>query len=126
MNLNAGLEKSRLVSNVLMIILVVGNIFFSIQYMDSVKQQVNRDSVEEAKTTERLQTARFLKLFIDTVLNTKDTMSFENRVKLESDVRQLQDNAVTAQWDAFVNSKDGKLAQEAAVKLMSMLGSKMI
>lgn len=126
MNLNAGLEKSRLVSNVLMIILVVGNIFFSIQYMDSVKQQVNRDSVEEAKTTERLQTARFLKLFIDTVLNTKDTMSFENRVKLESDVRQLQDKAVTAQWDAFVNSKDGKLAQEAAVKLMSMLGSKMI
>jgi hypothetical protein len=124
--MNAGLDKTRLVSNILMIILVAGNIFFSIQYMDGIKQQANRDSQEEAKSTERLQTARFLKLFIDTVLNTKETISFENRVKLENDIRQLGDKAVTTQWDAFVASKDTKIAQEAAVKLMSMLGSKMI
>jgi hypothetical protein len=124
--MNAGLDKTRLVSNILMIILVAGNIFFSIQYMDGIKQQANRDSQEEAKSTERLQTARFLKLFIDTVLNTKETISFENRVKLENDIRQLGDKSLTTQWDAFVASKDTKIAQEAAVKLMSMLGSKMI
>ena len=126
MNLNAGLEKSRLVSNILMLVLVAGNIFFSIQYMDGVKQQANKDTQEEAKSIERLQTARFLKLFIDTVLNTKETISFENRVKLENDIRQLGDKAITAQWETFIKSTDTKLAQEAAVKLMSMLGSKMI
>jgi hypothetical protein len=124
--MNAGLDKTRLVSNILMLLLVAGNIFFSIQYMDGVRQQANRESQEETKSVERLQTARFLKLFIDTVLNTKEVLSFENRVKLESDVRQLGDKAITAQWDAFVGSKDTKVAQEAAVKLMSMLGSKMI
>ena len=124
--MNAGLDKTRLVSNILMIILVAGNIFFSIQYMDGIKQQANKDSQEEARSVERLQTARFLKLFIDTVLNTKEIISFENRVKLENDIRQLGDKAVTTQWDAFVASKDTKIAQEAAVKLMSMLGSKMI
>ena len=126
MNLNAGLEKSRLVSNILMLILVSGNIFFSIQYMAGVTQQANKDTQEEAKSVERLQTARFLKLFIDTVLNTKEIISFENRVKLENDIRQLGDKQVTTQWEAFVASKDTKVAQEAAVKLMSMLGSKMI
>jgi hypothetical protein len=126
MNLNAGLEKSRLVSNILMLVLVAGNIFFSIQYMDGVKQQANKDSQEEVKSVERLQTARFLKLFIDTVLNTKETISFENRVKLENDIRQLGDKAITTQWETFIKSTDTKLAQEAAVKLMSMLGSKMI
>ncbi len=126
MNLNAGLDKARLVSNVLMLVLVMGNIFFSVQYISNIQQQANRDSQEEAKSTERLQTARFLKLFIDTVLNTKETISFENRVKLENDIRQLGDTNLTKQWDTFVGSKDPKTAQEAAVKLMSMLGSKMI
>jgi hypothetical protein len=124
--MNSGLEKTRLLSNILMILLVVGNIFFSIQYMEGVRLQANKDTVEEAKSMERLQTARFLKLFIDTVLNTKETISFENRVRLENDIRQLQDKAITAQWESFVNSKDTKVAQEAAVKLMSMLGSKML
>ena len=124
--MNAGLDKTRLVSNILMNILVMGNIFFSIQYMQSVKQQMNQDEVTQAKSQERLQTARFLKLFIDTVLNTKETISFENRVKLESDIRQLSDKALTTQWEAFVSSKNTKIAQEEAVRLMSMLGSKMI
>ncbi len=124
--MNAGLDKTRLVSNILMIILVMGNIFFSIQYMQSVKQQMNQDEATQVKAQERLQTARFLKLFIDTVLNTKETISFENRVKLESDIRQLGDKTLTTQWETFVASKNTKVAQEEAVKLMSMLGSKMI
>ena len=109
-----------------MVILVMGNIFFSVQYISNIQQQTNRDSQEEAKSAERLQTARFMKLFIDTVLNTKEAISFENRVKLENDIRQLGDTNLTKQWDLFVGSKDPKTAQEAAVKLMSMLGSKMI
>ena len=124
--MNSGLDKTRLLSNVLMLILVAGNIFFSIQYMDGIRTQSSKDAQEEAKSIERLQTARFLKLFIDTVLNTKEVISFENRVKLENDVRQLGDRAITTQWEAFIASKETKIAQEAAVKLMSMLGSKMI
>lgn len=109
-----------------MIILVGSNIFFSVQYISNIQQQANQDTIEETKSKERLETARFLKLFIDTVLNTKETISFENRVKLENDIRQLGDSNLTKQWDLFVGSKDPKTAQEEAVKLMSMLGSKMI
>ena len=126
MNLNSGLEKSRFFTNILMIVLVSGNIFFSIQYVQTLKQQANQDVTEEAKTIERVQTGKFLKFFIDKVLNTKEAISYEDRIKLENDIRQLHDKDITALWVKFVNSKDPKVAQETAVTLMAMLSSKMI
>ena len=123
MNLSSGLDRVRLVSNILMLTLLAGNIFFSIQYVENVKQQQAREEAEQVKGAQRLQTARFMKYFIDTVLNTKGPISFEDRVKLENDVRQLHDANITKEWETFLNSKDAKAAQESVVRLMSMLAS---
>jgi hypothetical protein len=127
MNFQSGiLDRTRLVSNVLMLVLVAGNIFFSIQYTESVKQQESQASAAVDKDAVRIQVARFLKYFIDTVLNTQGTISFDDRVKLENDIRQIHDSSLTTQWTEFVNSKDSKIAQANAVKLMSMLTNKML
>jgi len=124
--MNTGLEKTKILSNILLIILVSGNIFFSIQYVENIKRQASVDVKEESASIERLKTARFLKFFIDTVLNTQQAISYDDRVRLENDIRQLGDKNLTAEWNKFVNSKDTKLTQEAAVTLMAMLTSKMI
>ena len=76
-------DKTRLVANVLMVILVCLNIFFSIQYTQNIKATDLKDQEEQAKTEERLKTSRFMKFFIDKVLGTDGTISFEDRVKLE-------------------------------------------
>ena len=120
------LDKTRLVSNVLMLVLVAGNIFFSIQYTESIKQQMEQDAQNATQNSTHIQTARFLKEFIDIVLSTQGTISFDDRVKLESDVRQLGDPAVTNLWTTFVDSKDSKDAQTNAIKLMSVLTNKML
>jgi len=120
------LDKSRLVSNILMLVLVAGNIFFSIQYTEGIKQQADQASQTIDQSATRIQAARFMKEFVDIVLNTQGTVAFDDRVKLENDVRQIGDSAVTTQWDAFVNAKDSKTAQSAAVKLMSMVTNKML
>ncbi len=126
-NFSSGvLDRTRLVSNILMLILVAGNIFFSIQYTQNIVAERDRLANTEDKTAVRIQVARFLKYFIDTVLNTKGTISFDDRVKLESDIRQIKDADLTTMWDEFVNSKDSVTAQENAVKLMSMLTNKML
>jgi hypothetical protein len=109
-----------------MLLLVGLNIFFSIQYTENIKTQSAKEEEELAKTEERLKTSRFMKFFIDKVLGTSGTISFEDRVKLESDIRGLGDQTIIAQWETFVASKDSETAQESAVKLMSMLASKMI
>lgn len=119
-------DKTRLLANVLMILLVALNIFFSIQYTQNMRQEDQKIEAESVKTEERLQTSRFMKFFIDKVLGTNGTIAFEDRVKLEADIRALGDPALTAQWEVFVASADSEGAQQAAVKLMSMLASKMI
>ncbi len=119
-------DKTRLVANILMLVLVVLNIFFSVNYTENIRKEDARTEQELAKTEERLQTSRFMKFFIDKVLGTNGTVSFEDRVKLESDIRALGDQAIISQWEVFVASKDSIEAQETAVKLMSMLASKMI
>ena len=127
MNFQSGiLDRTRLVSNILMLVLVAGNIFFSIQYTEGIKQQAAAASQNVNKDATRIQVARFLKFFIDTVLNTQGTISFDDRVKLENDIRQIGDSTLTSQWTDFVNSKDSKIAQASAVKLMSMLTNKML
>jgi len=117
------LDKSNIVSNILMIVLLCGNLYFSVQYISNIKAEQNQ-AVDT--TSARIQTSRVLKEFIDIVLNTQGTISYDDRVKLENDVRQLQDASITSQWDAFVGSSDAKTAQTNAVKLMSMLANKML
>ncbi len=119
------LDKARLVSNILMLCLLIGNIFFSIQYIGSLKADA---TAKEDNTATRIQISRFLKFFIDVVINNKGTVSFEDRVKLENDIRQIHDADLTAQWEKFTSVKTGdtQASQENAIKLMSMLTSKML
>ena len=117
------LDKTNIVSNILLVVLLAGNIYLSIQYISNMQAEQN---AKADTTSTRIQTSRVLKEYIDIVLNTQGTISYDDRVKLENDVRQLQDPAITKQWDAFVGSTDAKVAQGNAVHLMSMLANKMI
>jgi len=122
------LDKSRLSSNILLIILVAGNLFFATQYIQQIKMEQDIAANQVDNTQTRLQTARFLKFFIDVVLNTKGggTITYDDRVKLEADVLALKDSDISKEWNLFVGSKDTKTAQAEAVKLMSMLANRLI
>jgi len=119
-------DKTRLLANLLMVLLVALNIFFSIQYTQNITKEDNKTIAETARLEERLQTAQFMKFFIDKVLGTNGTISFEDRVKLESDIRELGDQTLVKQWELFVSSEDSDKAQQSAVRLMSMLANRMI
>lgn len=120
------LDRSRILANVLMVALVGMNIFFSVQYTEGIREEGKQAEIEAMRLEERLQNSRFMKLFIDTVLGTNGVISFDDRVKLENDVRTLEDENAIKLWDNFVNSSDSETAQENAVKLMSYLSNKMI
>ena len=109
-----------------MLVLVAGNIYFSIQYTQGLIRDNEQASLTEAKDTERILASRFMKSFIDIVLNTKGTIAIEDRVRLEDQILQTKDGDLIKLWNTFVDSKDGKLAQDNAVKLMAMLANKML
>ena len=119
------LDKTKIVTNILLVILVSGNIFFSIQYTENLKQQQMQ---KEDSIGTNIQVSRFLKLFVDVVLNTEvgKTISYDNRVKLENDIREIKDAEIIKSWDKFVESTDAKVAQKNAASLMKMLTNKLL
>ena len=119
------LDKSRIVSNILMLVLVAGNIYFSIQYTQNIALEQSKTDAAAAQDQERFQDTRILKSFINIVINST-SVSLEDRVKLENDVRQSHDAEIIKRWDAFAAAKDGKTAQSAAVSLMVLLANKML
>lgn len=123
-NLETGiLDRTRLISNLLMLVLLVGNIFFSIQYISYMKSEAVQ---KEDNMAQKILISRFLKSFVDFVINPQGKMTFEDRIKLENDVRQIHDPELIALWDKFTNSKDVTTAQTNAVKILSMLANKML
>jgi hypothetical protein len=123
---NKILDKSRLAANILLVILVVMNIFFTINYTQGLKREDERLVQEAEKIEYRLQTAQFTKFFIDKVLGATDgTISFEDRVKLEADIVALGDEALKNQWNNFIGS-EGEEAEKGVVRLLSMLANRMI
>jgi hypothetical protein len=124
--ITSGIDRTRIAANVLMLVLVALNIFFSAQYISNINSENDLIEQQALRTEERIETARFLKLFVEKVLGTNGVVSFEDRVKLENDVRALSDDQITAQWENFVESQDGEEAQKKAILLMSLLTNKMI
>lgn len=112
------LDKTRLFSNILMVILLAGNIYLSVQFIENLNRPVIED---QTNVTISIRSARFLKTFINKVLNNQGAVSFEDRVQLENEVLQIHDPVLTTSWNAFVTSKTTKEAQDNAVKLMSLL-----
>lgn len=112
------LDKTRLISNVLMVGLLAGNIYLATQFIENIKKPVLED---QTNITMQIKSARFLKTFINTVLNNAGTVSIEDRVQMENEVLQMHDSILTTNWNEFVASKTAKEAQTNAVKLMVLL-----
>ena len=126
MSFESGLNRANIFTSILLVILLGGNLYFSVQYVENMKQQSATSEASDAAFNTRMQVAGFLREFIDVVLNTQSAIPFSDRVKLESDLLQIKDPTLTAQWQAFVASKDSKTEQQNAVKLMTLLADKMM
>ena len=115
------LEKTRFVSNILLLVLLAGNLFFSIQYIYSIKADQVPTVDKGAQDVIHIKNSNFLKLFINKVIKANGTVTYEDRVQLENDVRQIHNPELTAQWELFVGNKDPKKAEQAATDLMLIL-----
>ena len=111
------LDRTRLVSNALMLILLFGNIYLTTNFIENLKQP---SATDDTNVTLHIKSARALKDFISKVLS-QTTVSFEDRVTLENDILQIHDPVLTSSWNDFVASKTSKEGQDNAVKLMSLL-----
>lgn len=75
----------------------------------------------ESQAQNNAKIVKFLDLFIEKVLEAKRDISFEDRLKLENEVRSLNDEQIVGQWNKFVNSQsieDAQLQVKALLRLL--------
>lgn len=81
-----------------------------------------KDTLTTCKHNDKI--LNFTKLFIDKVLKSNTEVSFEDRLKLENAVRDIGDDQILKQWQAFIECKTETQAQEEVKNLLEILVNK--
>jgi len=90
----------------------------------NLQKEVQQDRVLLEQHSVNKQILDFTQAFIDKVLRAKGEVSFDDRLQLESMVRDLKDDAILAEWTKFVNSQTPAEAQEEVKNLLYLLAQK--
>ena len=108
---------------VVAVILVLASVFFAWQYF-ATKQELQQARAQLKQNVFHRNTLEFTKAFVNKVLNARQEVSFDDRLRLENMVRDLNDKQVLDQWNKFVGSQTESDAQEQVKILLSLLLSK--
>ena len=112
-----GLKQFVLSARLYMEFLLVGNYF--LLRIDFVKVQ---KLVEQNQTNKKI--ADFAILFVEKVLKSEKDVDFEERLILETAVRDLNDQEILLQWRKFTESKIKEDAQREVKNLLELLFKK--
>ncbi len=116
------MEKNKIIV-IIWLVLLAGSIFLGTQYFLMSRQISELQSqVKIQQSNEKI--VSFLKLFINIVLKNRTEVSFNDRLKLENAVRDLQDKTILDQWDKFIASQSEPQAQQEVTNLLGLLISK--
>ena len=63
----------------------------------------------------------FTSLFVNNMLGSSKDISFEDRLKMENAVRDINNKEIFDQWEKFTKSADGTNAQENAKALLDLI-----
>ncbi|MDO8486293.1 MAG: hypothetical protein Q7S77_01170 [Candidatus Staskawiczbacteria bacterium] len=105
---------------IIVLVLIAGNILMGVGYFFAQKklQTIEGQLRVQQNNTKIID---FAKLFISKVLKAGKEVSFEDRLRLENDVRDLHDDEILAQWNKFIESKAETDAQNAVKDLLELL-----
>ena len=114
------MDKKRLVIITVIALLTAGNIFFGVQLF-ICKMELSRANQSLYTKQINEKTLAFGKLFVEKVLKGASEVDFEDRLKLENSVREINDQEIFDQWQKFIKSENDQQAQEEVAELFIML-----
>ena len=104
-------------------ILIAGNIVLGAQYYLQC-QQMQKLQAELNQKNLNSDVISFLNLFIEKVLKAQTEVSFDDRLKLENAVRNLNDPNLLTKWEDFTNATDQTQVQTGVENLLEALVQK--
>ena len=116
-------NKKRITNIVIIAVLILGNVFFGVNYYLTYKQ-LQTDKAALAKVALNQKVIDFTSLFIKDVLQAKTAVDFNTRLSLENSVRDLDDTDIMTEWQNFTDSKTEVDAQSNVKILLGTLITK--
>ena len=107
---------------VIVILLAAAIALIGQNYVVRQNLAIAENTIESYQYNEKILS--FSKLFVTKVLKTEGDVSFEDRLKLENAIRDINDKAIFDQWQEFVNSESQIQAQIAVKDLLELLITK--
>jgi len=112
-------EKFLIIIIILMAVILAG--VTALYFFD--KAELN--NAKQVKIQQVNEKAMYLaKLFVEKVLRGESEVNFEDRLKLENAVRDLNDKEVFEQWQKIVNSKSAEETQQEVGTFLDLLMNK--
>jgi hypothetical protein len=120
---NKNIHKTHIILLVVIVLLVIGNIFFAIKYYLQVQKIETLQQQVKAQQT-NAKVVNFLNLFIAKVLQSNTEVSFDDRLKLENAIRALNDPELLAKWEQFTGGQTVDQIQQSVKDLLAALVKK--
>lgn len=118
--MNRHMTAIDIIAGIIIALLVMSNVFMYLSYAD-MKEGVKLRQQKQVIALTNEKILSFSKMFIEKVLKAEGEIDFETRLKLESAVRDLQDEDVFSAWQKFTNSTTEREAQQSVKSLLSVL-----
>lgn len=113
--------KKKLVTTAVIVLIVAAGAFFAFQRYAKLQKELQTLKAQSEQYKFHKDVLEFTKNFVDKVLRAKEEVSFDDRLKLETMVRALNDQEVLNQWKKFVESTTAPEAQSQMKALLSLL-----
>lgn len=117
------LDKKNVIWTTIILLLVFVIVFLSARYFLQVQETKRLQEELSIKQTND-KVISFLKLFVQKVLKSGDEVSFEDRVRLENVVKELDDQEILFNWERFTKSTSEVQIQQRVKDLMETLVKK--
>ncbi len=117
------MKKTNFLVLISILILITGNVYLGLQCF-LYKSDLDRLQKDIAIQQINGKGIFFTKFLVSKVLQGEGEISFEDRLKLENAVRDLNDPEIFAQWQKFTNSKTNQETQQSIGTLFDMLLNK--
>ncbi len=117
--------KKNITLAIIILLLVLGNIFFAVTYFLKAQEVAK---LQKQVTTQQInaKTASFLNLFIQKVLKTDKEVAFEDRLKLENAIRDINDPELLQKWEEFTGGTNEVQIQQGVKDLLEALAKKLV
>ena len=118
-------NKKKIVTTVAILVLALSVIFLSAECIFQALE-IHKLKKELSAQQTNVKIVGFLDTFIKKVLQAQGEVSFEDRLKLETAIRDLNDKEVLDSWEKFTQAQTTEQVQQTCKDLLELLVTKIL